>query len=975
MKQGFFGPIVAAILATSAVAQSSSPRLRVPPGFTVELVAGPPLVEHPMFANFDEQGRLYVAESAGQNLKAADLLQAFPNRILVLDPADDKGRFTKSRVFADKMSFPMGVLPYRGSVFTASPPSFWKLTDTKKTGVADLRQEIVTRFNFTGNAADIHGPFLGPDGRLYWCDGRHGHEINRPDGGLMKGKASRIFRCKPDGSDLEVVCGGGMDNPVEIAFTDEGEAFATVNILNNQPARNDGILFAIEGGNFPWHEAYKEMPRTGDLLPAAADLGWVAPSGLMRYRSGFFGEEFKGNLFSAQFNRSRIQRHIVTRVGAGFAIKSEDFLTSDDKNFHPTDVLEDADGSLLVVDTGGWFRIGCPTSKIAQPEFKGAIYRIRKEGLKRADGPIDPKTLITKERSRQLLVWEMTKIETDQARLGVREMLSTDEFGTCMAALHSVGLYRDGLAIERVKTFLGHRDLALRRQAATALGRIGKVEAVPDLLKCLENQTDRFLEHACIYAVIQINRPEAVTPFLKDGSPFVQRAALIALDQMAAGKLERQQVVPFLNAEHLPLRTSAIDIVASRPGWGAELVGLLGERLQNRNLDRAQVDQLVQLLLSLSKEPAIQDMIGSWLTDDSGSDAARLALFDVVSRAPLPKLPDIWLNQLARSLDDPKEKVALQAMNVVRSRQLATMDIPLSRLAQDGMRSDDIRLAALAALAPRLKQVGSAEFAFLLDRLQAQKTPLGRLQIVGLLSKVPLTDEQRSSLVPLVASAGAIELPGLLSCFEGATAEKVGVALLSALPKSSGITALSSGQLERAFRGFPDSIKDRVPALEKHLAGDQLQQKAKVDSLLPLLKDGSEDRGRLIFYGVKAACSACHAVKNQGTRIGPDLTTIGAVRSGRDLLEAILYPSASFARGFEPFVVETRSGMLHTGLVTRESSEDVILVTADRNELRVPRTDIEAMAPGRVSIMPQGLQEQLNATEMRDLLAYLMSLK
>src|SRR5262249_10610226 len=209
----------------------------------------------------------------------------------------------------------------------------------------------------------------------------------RANGTVMKGKAARIFRCRPDGADLEVVCGGGMDNPVEIAFTPEGEPFATVNILHARPARNDGIIYGIEGGVWPWNDVYKEFPRTGDLLPAAADLGWVAPSGLMRYRSESLGKGYRNNLFSAQFNRSRIQRHIVERDGAGFKIKSEDFLVSSDKDFHPTDVLEDADGSLLVIDTGGWFRIGCPTSQIAKPEIKGGIYRIRKKGARRPANP------------------------------------------------------------------------------------------------------------------------------------------------------------------------------------------------------------------------------------------------------------------------------------------------------------------------------------------------------------------------------------------------------------------------------------------------------------------------------------------------------------------------------------------------------------------------------------------------------------
>src|SRR5436190_3575952 len=131
---------------------------------------------------------------------------------------DGDGRFDKSTIFADRMTMPMGVLWYRGALYTASPPSLWRLEDRNGDGHADNRRELVTRFGFTGNAADIHGPFLGPDGRFYWADGRHGHTIQRPDGSALSGKAARIFRCRPDGTDVEVVCGGGMDNPVEVAF-------------------------------------------------------------------------------------------------------------------------------------------------------------------------------------------------------------------------------------------------------------------------------------------------------------------------------------------------------------------------------------------------------------------------------------------------------------------------------------------------------------------------------------------------------------------------------------------------------------------------------------------------------------------------------------------------------------------------------------------------------------------------------------
>src|SRR5262249_5933377 len=163
--------------------------------------------------------------------------------------------------------------------------------------------------------------------------------------------------CRPDGKEVEVVCGGGMDDPVEIAFTAEGEALATVDIFVSTPARSDAIIHCIEGGVFPYHPVYKELKSTGDLLPPVTHLGWDAPSGLMRYRGTALGAEYRDNLFSTLFNTHKIQRHILQREGATFAARNEDFLVSTHPDFHPTDVLEDADGSLLVIDTGGWFRI------------------------------------------------------------------------------------------------------------------------------------------------------------------------------------------------------------------------------------------------------------------------------------------------------------------------------------------------------------------------------------------------------------------------------------------------------------------------------------------------------------------------------------------------------------------------------------------------------------------------------------------
>jgi len=242
---------------------------RVPADCVLEKAAGPPLVERPIMAGFDERGRLYVADSSGVNLKIDELKKNPPHRIVRLEDVDGDGRFDRSVVFADKMTFPMGALWHDGALFVCAPPSVWRLRDLDGDGAADERVELVSGFGSIGNAADIHGPFLGPEGRIWWTDGRHGHNIRRADGSVMSGKAARIFRCKPDGSELEVVCGGGMDNPVEIDFTEEGEPIVTVPLLHASPRRIDSTNWSFTTPCAPARQARIRSPARKPSSPAS----------------------------------------------------------------------------------------------------------------------------------------------------------------------------------------------------------------------------------------------------------------------------------------------------------------------------------------------------------------------------------------------------------------------------------------------------------------------------------------------------------------------------------------------------------------------------------------------------------------------------------------------------------------------------------------------------------------------------------
>jgi putative heme-binding domain-containing protein len=159
------------------------------------------------------------------------------------------------------------------------------------------------------------------------------------------------------------------------------------------------------------------------------------------------------------------------------------------------------------------------------------------------------------------------------------------------------------------------------------------------------------------------------------------------------------------------------------------------------------------------------------------------------------------------------------------------------------------------------------------------------------------------------------------------------------------------------------------------LSIDTAAQQARLESLAHLTDGGDPGRGRYVFTGQTAACNRCHRVGDDGAQIGPDLTKIAAIRQPRDLLEAIVFPSASFARGYRSYNVLTVEGQVHSGLIPRETADEIVLQTTDLREIRIRREDIEEVKESDTSIMPQGLDTRLSVEELRDLLAYLQSLK
>jgi putative membrane-bound dehydrogenase-like protein len=961
----FIASFVAASISFASAAEFRIGAHTLPEGFTIELVAASPLVDRPIEADFDDKGRLYVTDSSGSNDKVEKQLAEKPHRVVRLEDTDDDGKFDKTVVFADKMMFPEGAMWLNGSLYVSAPPSIWKLTDTDGDGVADKREEWFKGGTLTGCANDLHGPYAGPDGWIYWNKGAFAKQTHERAGEPpIVTRASHTFRMRPDGTRLEIVMTGGMDNPVGLAFTPDGERFFTATFLQHPEAgRRDGLVHEIYGGVYgKENDVNDDHPRTGDLMPITTHLGAAAPAALLRYNSGAMG--MKDNMFVCCFNMHKVTRHELQREGATYKTKDSDFVVAADTDFHPTDVLEDADGSILIVDTGGWYKLCCPTSQLAKPEVLGAIFRVRKTGMKKVE-PKDDKLS---------QVWKLVRDDSSEARDLVRTFLADEAISVRIAAAHGVSVWRDAHAKDALLKMLANGHASEKRVAAEALGRLKDVHAVPGILQAASAGIDRVLEHSLAYALIEIGKPESFRTGLQAPHYKARKVALIALSQIP-GALKVEEVAPFLHGQ-AELRETAGWIAARHPEWGGTLAELFQYRVTRPEFTPPEANLVTPVLARLASAPKIQELLADFSVN--ATNQISLVGLRAMAEAGVKKAPEQWLNAVARAISSNDADVKKQAIATARTlkpgKDAKSLNAALTDVASASENSSALRISAVRAL-PDGITLEERVFRLLLENVSPKAPVEVRGDAVTALTRSALNEEQRLQLADALAQAGPMELSRLIDAFEKNPSEAVGLRLIDALKKSTVVASLPPDFVMQKLAKFPESVKKAAQSLPHASQGDTIAQRARLEEMLAALKGGDVRRGQAIFNDAKAACVSCHSIGYLGGKVGPDLTTIGQVRTEMDLLEAILYPSASFVRSYEPVTVKTKDGEAHSGILRGDNEQGVLLVSGPNMEQRIARDEIEDMRPGAVSIMPAGLETQLSKQELADLVAFLKATK
>ncbi len=162
--------------------------MKVKPGWKIDLIAHEPLVQDPVFIDWDEQGRAWVVEmgdypfapgektndgKVGQD-KVSEL-QA--GRVKILTDTDGDGRYDKAALFLDGLRHPTGLACWKGGVFISAIPDIFYAKDNDGDGRCDERESWFSGFTAGNPQHLVNGFCWGLDGWLYGANGDSGGDV------------------------------------------------------------------------------------------------------------------------------------------------------------------------------------------------------------------------------------------------------------------------------------------------------------------------------------------------------------------------------------------------------------------------------------------------------------------------------------------------------------------------------------------------------------------------------------------------------------------------------------------------------------------------------------------------------------------------------------------------------------------------------------------------------------------------------
>jgi len=940
----------------------------VRPGFRVELAAAEPLLRSPVAMDFDEDGRLYVAEFVEYNEYAGTKPHG-KGCVRLLEDTDGDGVYDRSIVFAANVPMAAAVACWDNGVFVGSAPDLLYLKDTDGDGKADVRRVVFTGFGQDRGGEGMLNSFRwGLDNRFHVATSLDGGDVRRADRTEAKTVSvrGRGFVFDPRGQTFELSGGGGQhgmgrddwgrtyvcgnSDPFQLVMYDSRYLVrnpflqAPPAVVNVAPAGKYTKLYRVSPVE-PWR-ALRTRLRTQRLVYGSDEGGspsgfFTGGTGVTVYRGDAFPPEFRGNLFVGDVANNVVHRAVAVpdgvRVTARSAEEGREFLASRDTFFRPVQMANGPDGCLWIIDM---YRELIEGAAFLPPQIlkhmdadsgfdRGRIWRVVPEGHKP----------------------DMRRVSkaTTAELVALLEHQSGWHRDTASRLLYQ---RQDRSAIPLLQHLAAHAKTPLgRTHALAALAGLGALG--PDLvLAALADPEPRVREHALRLAEpfcqVDARVQDRLEEMAGDPDPLVRYQAAFSLGELPGTK-------PANALAALAVRDGAdswmrVAILSSASGCAGELFRRLAG-----NADFRLAPQGRAFLIRLAAQSGVAsrpDDLAAVLQAVDGPLAGDQALCRDIVSALLLRLPTA---AQARLTGAGGGKVGVILAGLLADARTTAADLKKPAASRAGaVRSlrfapfNDVRTLLADLLA--LRQPLAVQTAAIETLASFEDVRVASLLLQGWPGMSPkLRATATEALFTRPAWIGAF-----LDAVEKGTLGRADVDLARLdLLKKYPVAVVR----ERAAKIFASGLARRQDVVAVY-------QKA-------LQRDGDRERGKAVF---KANCASCHNLEGVGQQVGADLS---AVRDrGRDaVLLNILDPNREVKPQFQSYVLVTTSGRVLTGMITAETANSLTIRNPDGVEETVLRLEIDELRSTGISFMPEGLETKVDVAAMADLLAYLSSPK
>ncbi|KLU01927.1 electron transport protein [Rhodopirellula islandica] len=934
-------------------------------GFQIELIASEPLVTSPVAMEWDADGSLFVCEMRGYSEDRDEGI----SRISHLVDTDQDGTYDTSTIFAEGLLWPTGLFPWNGGLFVGDAPNLYYFRDTDGDGKADQSETVLTGFG-TSNVQGLMNSFRwGLDNRIHIACSSTGGMIRRPeqpesDAINVRG---RDIALDPRTGEFELTSGAAQHG---MCFDNWGRKFVSSNsdhlqqvmyedryvgrnpLLQPASAR---ISIAEDG---PQAEVFRTSPvepwrivRTrlrvsgkarGPIEGGGRAAGYfTGATGVTIVRGDAWPNSFQGMAIIGDVGSNLIHRKQLHPDGLKWIGKRVDpnseLVTSTDIWFRPAQFANAPDGTLHIID----------------------VCREVIEHPKSLPAEIKQHLDLTSGRDRGRLY---RLVPDDYSHRPTPNLLAATDAELVEFLAHPNAWQRETagrLLIERQS----QATQPLRQLASESESPLGRLHAL-----------------AVLDGLGQLNSA-TILPRLSDPIPELRRFAIQLAEHVEPNEKLRKKLQTLSADPSIEVRYQLAFTIGSIPGLDKTetLAAIIRQNPTDRWMQTAvqsSVGTGAGKLFAALLAPPVDARLEGFLTrlaaqinqqdDQTEIQLALAAVSNLSSSDGGFALP--ILGQLLQS----RTRSGSVLHRLAASGELAKVDetmqqmlASLEQLAVNDSASIHARVAAIANLRYASLERVSEILPSLIDSRQPIEVQRAAMTTWGRFDSDEITTtllDQWSGLSPSLRETASEIL--------FSRPDRLKTLLHAIVAGDIPISEVSRSRLQVASKSSDSAIRQLATGLLES-SGSKNREEVVQAYQVALQKEGDVHRGRQLFT---AQCANCHRLEDRGHEIGPNLATVKA-RGADFILTNVLDPNREVNPQYLNYVALDLDGRTLTGMITDESATSITLQRAESAKDELLRVDIELLQSTGMSIMPEGLEEQLTPQAMADLISYLMQVE